>query len=98
LLENTIKQASKESDFVILALHWGVPPQWCVPYQGEIAKYQPIIAQRAANTGVDIIIGHHAHAPYGMESFTAKDANGTTRKCRFFTAWGTTYPIMSIQE
>lgn len=73
LLEKAIEQASKEADFVILGMHWGVPPQWCVPYQGVIAEYQPIVAQRAANAGVDIIIGHHAHAPYGMESFTGKD-------------------------
>ncbi|MEH7483825.1 CapA family protein [Neobacillus drentensis] len=73
LLEKTIEQAYKEADFVILALHWGVPPQWCVPYQGLIAEYQPILAQRAANAGVDIILGHHAHAPYGMEAFTGKD-------------------------
>jgi poly-gamma-glutamate capsule biosynthesis protein CapA/YwtB (metallophosphatase superfamily) len=73
LLEQVIEQAYKEADFVILALHWGVPPQWCVPYQGVIAEYQPIIAQRAANAGVDIILGHHAHAPYGMEAFKGKD-------------------------
>ena len=73
LLEKTIEKAYKEADLVILALHWGVPPQWCVPYQGVIAEYQPILAQHAANAGVDIILGHHAHAPYGMESFTGKD-------------------------
>ncbi|MCQ6268356.1 CapA family protein [Fictibacillus sp. WQ 8-8] len=72
LLEKTIEKAYKEADFVILAIHWGVPPQWCVPYQGLIAEYQPIIAQRAAKAGADIIIGHHAHAPYGMESFSGK--------------------------
>jgi hypothetical protein len=31
------------------------------------------VAQRAATAGVDIILGHHAHAPYGMETFTAMD-------------------------
>ncbi|PLR77024.1 hypothetical protein CU633_12460 [Bacillus sp. V3-13] len=80
LLEKTIKQAHQEADFVILALHWGVPPQWCVPYQGFIAEYQPIIAQRAADAGVDIIIGHHAHAPYGMESFSCKDDKGNHKE------------------
>ncbi|WP_419888354.1 CapA family protein [Neobacillus niacini] len=73
LLEKVIEEANREADLVILALHWGVPPQWCVPYQGVIAEYQPIIAQRAANAGVDIILGHHAHAPYGMEAFKGKD-------------------------
>ncbi|MGG3468533.1 CapA family protein [Neobacillus pocheonensis] len=73
LLEKSIEQAYQNADFVILALHWGVPPQWCVPFNGVIAEYQPIIAQRAANAGVDLILGHHAHAPYGMESFKGKD-------------------------
>lgn len=80
LLEDSIQRASKESDFVILAMHWGVPPQWCTPYQGYIAEYQPILAQRAANAGVDLILGHHAHAPYGMESFTGKDRNGKNKE------------------
>jgi hypothetical protein len=58
---------------VILSIHWGVPPQWCTPYQGLVADYQAIVAQRAAAAGVGIILGHHAHAPYGMETFTVTD-------------------------
>ncbi|WP_052947563.1 CapA family protein [Aneurinibacillus tyrosinisolvens] len=80
LLEKTIKQANEQSDFVILAIHWGVPPQWCTPYQGLIAEYQPLVAQRAADAGVDIIIGHHAHAPYGMESFAVKNHKGQDKE------------------
>ncbi|MFD1037429.1 CapA family protein [Virgibacillus byunsanensis] len=72
LLDKVIEKAYQEVDFVILALHWGVPPQWCTPYQGLIAEYQPILAQRAAKAGADLILGHHAHAPYGMESFIGK--------------------------
>lgn len=73
LLEKTIKQAQLESDFVILSIHWGVPPQWCTPFQGLIAEYQPIIAERVAKAGVDLIVGHHSHAPYGMETFRVTD-------------------------
>lgn len=72
LLENALIEANQNADFVIFAIHWGVPPQWCTPYQGLIAEYQPIIAKCAVKAGADIIIGHHSHAPYGMETFTEK--------------------------
>ncbi|MGI2327590.1 CapA family protein [Planococcus sp. YIM B11945] len=69
LLEETIKAVSREADFVILAMHWGVPPQWSSVPQDPIAEYQKIVAQRVANAGVDVVIGHHSHAPYGLETF-----------------------------
>jgi hypothetical protein len=50
-------------------MHWGVPPQWSSIPQDPIAEYQKIVAKRVANAGVDVIIGHHAHAPYGLETY-----------------------------
>ncbi|KIL46726.1 CapA family protein [Jeotgalibacillus soli] len=73
ILEEAIQEAYQVADFVIVAIHWGVPPQWCTPFQGLIAEYQTVVAQRLADVGVDLIIGHHAHAPYGMEIFKGKD-------------------------
>ncbi|WKA53942.1 CapA family protein [Planococcus shixiaomingii] len=72
LLEQAIKDAASKSDFVILAMHWGVPPQWSSVPQDPIAEYQKIVAQRVANAGVDVVIGHHSHAPYGLETYQAE--------------------------
>src|SRR5690625_2562573 len=72
-LEKVIMSAKEEFDLVILSIHWGIPPQWSSAYQGLISEYQRILAQRCTNSGVDIIIGHHAHAPFGMETFIHKD-------------------------
>lgn len=69
LLEETIKSVRTRADFVILAMHWGVPPQWSSVPQDPIAEYQKIVAKRVVNVGVDVIIGHHSHAPYGLETY-----------------------------
>ncbi len=71
LLEETIKTSRTHADFIILAMHWGVPPQWRSVPQDPIAEYQKTVAQRVVNAGVDVIIGHHSHAPYGLEAFQA---------------------------
>lgn len=65
-LEKALQKAGAESDFVILAMHWGVPPQWTSAFQGVVAEYQTVVAQRAAAAGAGIIVGHHCHAPYGI--------------------------------
>lgn len=72
ILENSIKSLRNQVDFIILAMHWGVPPQWSSVPQDPIAEYQKIVAQRVVNAGVDVIIGHHAHAPYGVEVYKAE--------------------------
>jgi hypothetical protein len=65
-LEDTLRQASSAANFVILALHWGIPPQWTSAFQGVVAEYQTIVAQRAVAAGAGVIVGHHCHAPYGI--------------------------------
>jgi poly-gamma-glutamate capsule biosynthesis protein CapA/YwtB (metallophosphatase superfamily) len=65
-LESVLQKTSAEADFVVLALHWGVPPQWASPFQGVVAEYQPIVARRAIAAGAGVIVGHHCHAPYGV--------------------------------
>ncbi|WP_180955479.1 CapA family protein [Bacillus sp. V33-4] len=69
LLEESIAFLRKETDFVILALHWGVPPQWSSLPQDPIAEYQKVMAERVVDAGVDVILGHHSHAPYGIETY-----------------------------
>lgn len=77
-LGKVLNKASQEADFVILAMHWGVPPQWSSNPQGPVAEYQSVVAKHAVNNGVDLIVGHHCHAPYGMETISGKNINGKT--------------------
>lgn len=65
-LEDSVREASAIADFVILALHWGVPPQYGTAFQGPVAEYQSVLAERAAAAGAGVIVGHHCHAPYGV--------------------------------
>jgi poly-gamma-glutamate synthesis protein (capsule biosynthesis protein) len=53
-----IRAAKQQADVVVLSLHWGVA---FIP--GLIADYQPVVAQAAIAAGVDVIFGHHTHAP-----------------------------------
>lgn len=67
-LEDSLHKASVATDFVILALHWGVPPQYSTVFQGPVAEYQSVLAQRAVAAGAGVIVGNHCHAPYGVEA------------------------------
>ena len=75
-LEDSVRQARAAADCVILAMHWGVPPQWSSAFQGPVAEYQAAVARRAAAAGVSAIVGHHCHAPYGIEVIDAEGAAG----------------------
>lgn len=72
-LEETLLQVRNQADFVILALHWGVPPQWSSVPQDPIAEYQKIVAKRVVEKGVDVIVGHHSHAPFGFEEYISTE-------------------------
>ena len=53
-------------DHVILSCHWGVT-------DGENAQdYQIELAHAAIDAGVDVIMGHHAHRPQGIEVYKGK--------------------------
>lgn len=67
-LEQSIATARQDADFVILAVHWGVPPQWQSAFQGPLAEYQETLAPRLLAAGVDLVLGHHAHTVYGVQS------------------------------
>jgi poly-gamma-glutamate synthesis protein (capsule biosynthesis protein) len=71
-LEQSIATARQTADFVVLALHWGVPPQWSSAFQGPLAEYQETLAPRLLAAGVDLVLGHHAHTVYGVQSDGAR--------------------------
>ncbi|HEV7664049.1 MAG TPA: CapA family protein [Chloroflexota bacterium] len=68
-LEQALGAARAAADFVVLALHWGVPPQWQSNFQGPLAEYQETLAPRLVAAGADLVLGHHAHTVYGVQAF-----------------------------
>ncbi len=68
-LEQALGRARSDGDVVVLALHWGVPPQWASPFQGPLAEYQDALAPRLVAAGADLVLGHHAHTVYGAQAF-----------------------------
>ena len=58
----TIEEAKKNSDYVILYIHWGTESQEAIDWQQE--QQAPIYAQ----AGVDLIIGDHPHCLQKMDS------------------------------
>lgn len=67
-----IGKARDKHEFVIVGLHWGVPPEWMPPIQGALADYQRPLAHRIIDAGADLIVGGHAHAPHGVEVYRGK--------------------------
>jgi poly-gamma-glutamate capsule biosynthesis protein CapA/YwtB (metallophosphatase superfamily) len=58
-----VAAARKSADAVVLSLHWGIH---FIPRM--IADYQKVVSKAAFDAGVDLILGHHAHVPKGIES------------------------------
>lgn len=66
MAEEAIRRAKRESDFVIVGMHWGMA------YQDLLAEYQQTLAHAIIDAGADLIIGHHPHVPHGVEVYKGK--------------------------
>ena len=55
VLLETIEEAAKQSDYVIVYIHWGTENEW------EIDWAQKTYAPQIAKAGADFIIGSHSH-------------------------------------
>ena len=62
-----VREARREADLVIVHVHWGVPPEWNSPFQGDLAEYQRPMGHALIDAGAQLIVGHHAHALLGAE-------------------------------
>jgi poly-gamma-glutamate synthesis protein (capsule biosynthesis protein) len=62
-----IAAARKVADVVVLWLHWGIH---FIPR--TIADYQRTVAKAAFAGGANLILGHHAHVPKGIEVIDGK--------------------------
>ncbi|MBN1543741.1 CapA family protein, partial [candidate division KSB1 bacterium] len=63
LMEETIRQARNQADWVVVSFHWGQEKR-------ETPKeYQVYFAHRAIDSGADLVLGHHPHVLQGLEIY-----------------------------
>ena len=67
-----IELARMEADFVVLAIHWGVPPFWRPRFQDGLADYQIEVGHALIEAGADVIVGHHPHSLQEVEVYRGK--------------------------
>lgn len=66
LLKETIETAKKQSDYVVVYLHWGVEQS---NYPEE---YQKEWAREYIDAGADLVLGCHSHVVQGFEYYKGK--------------------------
>lgn len=67
-----IQTACESSDFVVVAMHWGVPPAWRTRFQDGLADYQIQVGHALVEAGADVIVGHHPHSLQTVEVYQGK--------------------------
>lgn len=67
-----VEAARARADYVVLALHWGVPPFWRPRFQDGLADYQIEAGHALIDAGADVIVGHHPHSLQAIEVFRGK--------------------------
>ena len=67
--ETLIREAKRHNDFVVVALHWGVPFCYLPSAQGPLAEYQRPLGRRLIDAGADLVIGHHPHCLHPVEFY-----------------------------
>ena len=66
-----IREADENADFVIVSVHWGEEGHF------EPSDLQKSYAKIMADSGADVILGHHPHVIQPVEWITGKDGNKT---------------------
>jgi len=66
-ISDAVRAVSGRGGRVVVVIHWGVPPYWQAPFQGDLADYQRPLARRLVEAGADAVIGHHPHVLHGVE-------------------------------
>lgn len=67
--KTAVRRARAQSDFLVFSIHWGVPPQYRAPHQGDLAEYQRPVGQALIDAGADLVVGHHPHSLQGIEIY-----------------------------
>jgi poly-gamma-glutamate synthesis protein (capsule biosynthesis protein) len=66
LLVEGIEEAAKNSDYVVVYVHWGVERT------NYPEKYQKTMAKQYIDAGADVVIGCHPHVLQGIEFYKGK--------------------------
>jgi poly-gamma-glutamate capsule biosynthesis protein CapA/YwtB (metallophosphatase superfamily) len=67
-----ISEIASGVDFVVVAIHWGVPTYWLSPYQGLLTPYQQPLGHALLDAGADVLYGHHSHSVHPIEVYNGK--------------------------
>jgi len=75
-LEDDIRSARKQADFVVVYWHWGLSPYQIHPGAGagevDIMEYQKDGGHFAIDCGADMVLGGHSHQPQPIEIYKGK--------------------------
>lgn len=71
LIESKIKNAKEQCDMVLVNIHWGNE------YETKPTSEQRELAEKMANWGADVIIGHHPHVLQPVEFIEKDDGTKT---------------------
>jgi len=63
LIKEDIRRIRDEVDFVVLSFHWGIVGEQSTP------DAERKFAHEMIDGGADVILGHHAHVPKGVEVY-----------------------------
>lgn len=66
-MERLISEANRDADIVIVSVHWGEENVT------SASEAQRLLAQKFADWGADLVIGHHPHVLEEIESVTSAD-------------------------
>lgn len=91
-VENDIKKAKEEVDFLIVSPHWGVE------YKHYPNTSQKNVAKRMIDAGADIIIGTHPHVVQGSEYYNGKYITYSLGNLIFDQEWSTATKQGTILE
>ena len=66
-LAEDIRKAKEQADLVVTSFHWGDQTR---PF--HLSDHERRVARYCVDNGVDLVVGHHHHAPRGMEWYRGK--------------------------
>jgi poly-gamma-glutamate synthesis protein (capsule biosynthesis protein) len=90
-----VQATQEEADFVVVSIHWGVPPLWRPPSQGDLAEYQRPVGQALIEAGADLVVGHHPHSLQGIEVYQGKPIFHSLGNFFFDSQVGAVHPSRS---
>lgn len=64
-----VADAARRADFVVVAVHWGVPHGFAAQSYGSLAQYQQPVGHALVDAGAALVIGHHPHEIHPVETY-----------------------------